>query len=181
MRIAITATDKHLDAEMDPRFGRAQFILIVDPGGTIVDVIDNEPNRAAMGGAGIGAAKMLSDKAVNVLLTGRCGPNARTALDAAGIEICEVQAGTVRDALERFNRGEVPQKAKIRIWLPGSFRPEADREAAAKPAGMPGTPGFGGGRGMGRGMGMGRGQGRGQGRGRGMGRGGGMGRGRGTW
>jgi predicted Fe-Mo cluster-binding NifX family protein len=169
MRIAITATDKHLDAEMDPRFGRAQFILIVDPGGTIVDVIDNEPNRAAMGGAGIGAAKMLSDKAVNVLLTGRCGPNARTALDAAGIEICEVQAGTVRDALERFNRGEV------------SSSDEADREAAAKPAGMPGTPGFGGGRGMGRGMGMGRGQGRGQGRGRGMGRGGGMGRGRGTW
>jgi predicted Fe-Mo cluster-binding NifX family protein len=157
MRVAITANGKDLDAEMDPRFGRAPFILIVDTEGTIVDVIDNEPNRAAMGGAGIGAAKMLSDRGVDVLLTGRCGPNARTALDAAGIQICEVQAQTPRRALEQFNRGELASLS------------DDDRDVTYSPRGNVGAPVLGRGRGLGMGRGMGRAMGR------------GMGRGRGTW
>lgn len=151
MKLAITATGKDLDAEIDPRFGRAQYILIVDPEGTIIDVIDNGPNRAAMGGAGIGAAKMLSDRKVDVLLTGRCGPNALAALDAAGIKICEAQSGTARQTLERFNRGEV------------SFVNDDGPGSATR------FPDVGGGTGMAGGRGM------------GMGRARGMGRGRGTW
>lgn len=147
MRIAITTTGNGLDAEVDPRFGRAQYILIVDPEGTIIDVIDNEPNRAAIGGAGIGAAKMLADRKVNVLLTGRCGPNALAALNAAGIQICEIPSGTARQALERFNRGEV------------SPVNDDSADSAARLPGVVGAPGIGRGRGMG--MGRGRGLGRG--------------------
>lgn len=152
MKLAITATGKNLDAEIDPRFGRAQCILIVDPDGTIIDVIDNEPNRAAMGGAGIGAAKMLADRSVNVLLTGRCGPNAQAALDAAGIRIYEVPSGSARQALERFNRGE------LRV---NSEPAAAGQPGAASVQGPAANRGMGMGRGMGGGRGMGRGRGRG--------------------
>ena len=156
MRIAITAAGKDLDAEIDPRFGRAQYVIVVDPDGNIIEVIDNEANRDAMSGAGIQAAKMLADKKVNVLLTGRCGPNATEALKAAGIDFREVRAGTVREALEDFNRGEIPKTS--------------DRGSDLDAAVLGFGPGRGGGRGQGAGGGRGRGIGRGMGRGRGGGR-----------
>ena len=31
MRIAISATNSDLDAEVDPRFGRCQYFIIADP------------------------------------------------------------------------------------------------------------------------------------------------------
>ncbi len=58
MKIAVTAMGTSLYANLDSRFGRAQYILILDPDGSILEVIDNAASRAAMGGAGIQAAKM---------------------------------------------------------------------------------------------------------------------------
>jgi predicted Fe-Mo cluster-binding NifX family protein len=107
MKIAITAMGKNLYANLDSRFGRAQYILILDSDGRVIEAIDNAASRAAMGGAGIQAAKMVADRKVDVVLTGKCGPNADAALKAAGIKIGEVQAGTVREVLERYNRGEI--------------------------------------------------------------------------
>jgi predicted Fe-Mo cluster-binding NifX family protein len=107
MRIAITATGKDVDSQVDPRFGRAQFILILDESGTIVEALDNSQNLNAMRGAGIQTAKILADRKVNVLMTGYCGPNAFTTLKAAGIKVGIEQSGTVKDTLDRFNRNEV--------------------------------------------------------------------------
>ena len=107
MRIAITATGTDVDSQVDPRFGRAQFILILDESGAIVEAVDNSQNLNAMRGAGIQAAKILSDKRVDVLMTGHCGPNAFTTLKAAGIKVGIEQSGTVKDALDRFNRKQV--------------------------------------------------------------------------
>lgn len=107
MRIAITATGKDVGSQVDPRFGRAQFILILDESGTVVEALDNSQNLNAMRGAGIQTAKNLADRKVDVLMTGHCGPNAFTTLKAAGIKVGIEQSGTVKDALDRFNRNEV--------------------------------------------------------------------------
>ena len=107
MKIAITAAGTDIDAQVDPRFGRAQHILIVDETGTILEAVDNSQNLNAMRGAGIQAAKLLSDRKVDVLMTGHCGPNAFTTLKAAGIKICTEQSGTVKETLDRLNRKEV--------------------------------------------------------------------------
>ena len=107
MRIAITATGTDVDSHVDPRFGRAQFILILDESGSIVEALDNSQNLNAMKGAGIQAGKVLSDKKVDVLMTGHCGPNAFKALNAARIKVVVEQSGTVKEALDRFNRNEV--------------------------------------------------------------------------
>jgi predicted Fe-Mo cluster-binding NifX family protein len=107
MKIAITATGKQIDSQVDPRFGRAQFILILDESGAVLEAVDNSQNLNAMKGAGIQAGKVLSDRKVDVLLTGYCGPNAFTTLKAAGIKVGVEQSGTVKDALDRFNRNEV--------------------------------------------------------------------------
>ena len=107
MRIAITSTGANLDADLDPRFGRAQYILIVGDDGAIAEAIDNATNRGAMQGAGIQAGRLLAEKKVDVLLTGNCGPNAFKALEAAGIKVCVGLQGSVKDVLQRFNNNEL--------------------------------------------------------------------------
>jgi len=107
MRIAITAASNEIDSEMDPRFGRAPYILIVDDEGTVIEVVDNAKNVNAMKGAGIQTAKMMADRKVDVLMTGHCGPNAFTALKAAGIRVVTEQSGSVLETLGRLKRNEV--------------------------------------------------------------------------
>ena len=107
MRIAVTALGKTLDDELDPRFGRAKYFVIVEEDGSISEVVDNSTNLNAMKGAGIQAGKVLADKKVDVLLTGHCGPNAFKTLNAAGIKVGVDLTGTVKEALEHFKQNEV--------------------------------------------------------------------------
>jgi predicted Fe-Mo cluster-binding NifX family protein len=107
VRIAVTAVGTNLESSMDPRFGRARYIVIIDETGEVIDVVDNSVNVNAMQGAGIQAAKLLSDRKVEVLMTGHCGPNAFKTLKAAGINVVVDQSGTVRQAFDRLTRNEV--------------------------------------------------------------------------
>ena len=107
MKIAVTATGKDIDANVDPRFGRAQYILILDSDGTVLEAIDNSANVNAMRGAGIQAGKILADRKVDVLITGYCGPNAFKTLNAAKINVVVEQSGKVREVIDRFNKHEV--------------------------------------------------------------------------
>jgi predicted Fe-Mo cluster-binding NifX family protein len=105
MKICVTATASTLDAQIDPRFGRCSYLVIVDSETMQFEAI---PNMAAgaTGGAGIQAAQTIANKGVKLLITGNVGPNAFGALSAAGIEIVTGAFGTVREAVERFKLGE---------------------------------------------------------------------------
>lgn len=107
MRIAVTSKGTDLDSQVDPRFGRATYILIVDSETFDFEILDNKENVNAFKGAGIQAAGMLSDNGAEVLLTGFCGPNAFKALNAAKIKVASDAKGTVRDAVESFNQGKL--------------------------------------------------------------------------
>jgi predicted Fe-Mo cluster-binding NifX family protein len=106
MKICVTATADSLDAQIDPRFGRCAYFVIVDSETMQFEAI---PNMAAgaTGGAGIQAAQTIANKGVTLLITGNIGPNAFGALSAAGIEIVTGAFGTVRGAVEKFKRGEL--------------------------------------------------------------------------
>lgn len=107
MKIAVTSKDADLGSEVDPRFGRAAYILIVDSETFEIEVLDNSENINAFKGAGIQAASMVSDKGAEVLLTGFCGPNAFKTLKAAKIKVVNNASGTVRDAVKAFNEGRL--------------------------------------------------------------------------
>ena len=106
MRIAITATKPSLDSEIDPRFGRCKYFVIVDPETTQVEAIENS---GAMGGGGVGiaTAQFTASKGVEVVLTGNCGPNAYNALTAAGIKVITGVAGSISDAIESYKSGKL--------------------------------------------------------------------------
>lgn len=107
MKIAITSQGTDLSARMDQRFGRAEFILVIDPQTLEFEVLDNEKNKNAFKGAGIQAAAMISDADATVLMTGFCGPNAFKTLSAAGIKVVNDQDGTIMDAVNRFKTGDI--------------------------------------------------------------------------
>jgi predicted Fe-Mo cluster-binding NifX family protein len=150
MKIAISSGGKTLDSQIDPRFGRCAYFVIVDTDDLSFEAFGNE-SVALGGGAGIQAAQFVASKGAKAVITGNVGPNAVQTLSASHVEVFAGQSGTIREAVERF---------KGRDFKPTSAPNVADHY------------GMGGGGGIGRGMGMGRGggMGRGQRMGRGMGR-----------
>ncbi|MCD6334325.1 MAG: hypothetical protein J7M27_03225, partial [Candidatus Latescibacteria bacterium] len=72
MKLAISAIEGHIEAEVDPRFGRAAYFLIVDTDTMAVKAIRN-PNLEALLGAGIQSAELVAREGAQVVLTGECG------------------------------------------------------------------------------------------------------------
>ena len=105
MKLAITSKGPSLDSEVDPRFGRASYIIIVDPETLEFEAIDNQENINALKGAGIKAATMISDKDVDYLFTGFCGPNAIKTLNAANIQVAVEMGGSVQEVIDIYNNG----------------------------------------------------------------------------
>ena len=173
MKVAISSSGRDLDSQIDPRFGRCAYFLIVETDDMSYEAFDNE-NIALGGGAGISSAQFVASKGAKVVITGNCGPNAVRTLSASGVELFINQTGTVKGAVERYNNGELMSTTDANVpdhYGMGGGGPVEDTQDLAPGGGMDMGRGVGGGRGMGRGMGKGRGM--------GMGRGGGIGRGMG--
>jgi predicted Fe-Mo cluster-binding NifX family protein len=168
MKVAVSSTGPGLDAEIDPRFGRCSYFVIVDSDSMEFESIEN-PNVMAAGGAGIQSAQLVAEKGAGILLTGHCGPNAFQTLQAAGIPVCVGVAGTVREAVENYKKGEIsPAEGPSAASKSGAGFGTGGSPIAGNPMGPGFGPGPGGG--MRRGMGRGMGGGMGCGMGRGMGR-----------
>ena len=112
MKIAVSSRGPQLTSEVDPRFGRASYILIVDSETSEIEVLNNSLNANAFKGAGIQAATMVSDKGANVVMTGYCGPKAFEVLAAANIRVVNDVGGTVSEAITRFKTGRVEFSAE---------------------------------------------------------------------
>ena len=106
MKICVSATGDKLEAQLDPRFGRCLYLIIVDSETMQFEAIPNMASGAT-GGAGIQAAQTIANKGAKVVITGNVGPNAFGALSAAGIEIVTAPSGTVREVVEKFKKGEL--------------------------------------------------------------------------
>jgi predicted Fe-Mo cluster-binding NifX family protein len=106
MKIAVSATGKDLNSPIDPRFGRCQYFLFVDPETMEFEVLENE-GLMAMGGAGVQAAQLIVQRGASVLITGNLGPNAASALSASGIKVYLVPGGTINDVITSYKSGSL--------------------------------------------------------------------------
>lgn len=61
MKIAVSSAGPDLESQVDPRFGRAQYLLVVDTDTLEFEALQN-PNVAVGGGAGIQTAQMIAAK-----------------------------------------------------------------------------------------------------------------------
>lgn len=114
MKVAVTAQGKTMESNIDPRFGRCQYFVIVDTEAGAFETIENTALDST-GGAGIRAAQMLSERKVDALITGNVGPNAIRTLKAEGIKAYTGASGTVQDAVNALKKGELDLAVKATV------------------------------------------------------------------
>jgi len=106
MKVAVSSTGTSLDSNVDARFGRCPYFIIYDTDSGNFEYIENQ-SRQAMGGAGIQTAQMLINQNVEAIITGNIGPNAYRVLSSSPIKVYSGVTGTVRDAIDRLEKGEL--------------------------------------------------------------------------
>jgi len=154
MKICVTATGSDLNAQVDPRFGRSQYFVIVDSDTMAFEAMVNEAMNAP-GGAGIQAAQAMVNKGVNVVISGNMGPNAFQVLSTADVKIATGAYGTVKEAVEMYKSGKLGETGASTVAAHAGMGATAPSGGFGMGVGMGGGRGGGGGRGMGRGMGLG--------------------------
>lgn len=159
MKVAISSTGKNLEAAIDERFGRCPYFLIVETDDMNVDVVDNT-NADLTASAGIQAAAIVASTGADAVITGSCGPKAMQVFNARNIRVILGQNGVIKDAVEKFRRGEIgTPMAENRARTSGGATTTSAPRLNPRESGGGGRGMGGGGRGMGgRGRGMGKGQ-----------------------
>lgn len=105
-KVCVTSQGDSLDSQVDPRFGRCRYFIIVDMKTLEFEAVENS-NINGMGGVGVQSGRLMADKGVKAVLTGNVGPNAFQTLKAAGIKMVSGVSGTVKEAIEKYSKGDV--------------------------------------------------------------------------
>ena len=155
MKIVISSTGPSLDSEVDPRFGRCQYFMVVDLDDMSFEALPNE-NLAQGSGVGIQAAKLVADRGAKAVLTGNIGPNAQDVLAEVGVDVIAGISGTVREKAQQYKNGELQPSNQPNARLIPDLRADANQSQRQRAQQVP-NAGSGMGRGMGMGMGVGRG------------------------
>jgi len=106
LKICLTAITNNLESQLDSRFGRSNYFIIMDPEKIQYEAIKNNIAKVSER-AGVLAAQIMVDKGIRFVITGNIGTRAMQALKTAGIEICIERNNTVKDAIAKFRRGEI--------------------------------------------------------------------------
>ena len=114
MKIAISSTGSDPDAQVDLRFGRCRYFVLVDDKEENYEFLDNEA-AALSGGAGLQAAQMIAEAGVKAVITGNIGPNAINVLKVAGIKAYHCGPGTVRKALQKYQDGSLQETSGYKV------------------------------------------------------------------
>ena len=108
-KIAIASSGVTLKSQVDPRFGRCQYFLIVDTKTEEFGVLKNTAAQAFQG-AGVSAAQMVADKSVEAVIAGNFGPNAINVLTSSGIKVFKAVFGiSVKNALKQYKENKLQQ------------------------------------------------------------------------
>ena len=106
MKIVLSAQGANLDSPFEPRFGRCEYFIFIDRD---TRQWQAEPNPASggSGGAGTQAAQFVVSNGAQVVISGRFGPHAYSALQAAGVELYACDQGCVSEALDSYMKGDL--------------------------------------------------------------------------
>lgn len=115
MKIVVTAQGAEMESEVDPRFGRAKYFVLVDTETGQHETHDNAQNLNAPQGAGIQAAQSVARLGANAVLTGHVGPKAFATLSAAGVAVFTGAAGTVKEAIEKHKARQLKTTDKADV------------------------------------------------------------------
>jgi predicted Fe-Mo cluster-binding NifX family protein len=109
MKIALTASGTTWDSMIDPRFGRAEFIVLFDEETEQVTVVDNSAVKHEAHGAGTATAQKMYELKPDVLITGNGpGGTAAQALKHLNMKIfIDAKEMTLKQAYEKYKQGKL--------------------------------------------------------------------------
>lgn len=109
MKIILTTTSPNIDANLDPRFGRGAYFLIIDSDTLQWHAVPN-PGCSSPGGAGIHAAQYVTNEQADAIISGKFGPNAASALKQSGIRMYQFGlCRTAKEALDQWKASKLQQ------------------------------------------------------------------------
>ncbi|MCB2196918.1 MAG: NifB/NifX family molybdenum-iron cluster-binding protein [Bacteroidetes bacterium] len=111
MKIAFTAKGTDWDSQMDPRFGRTEYILVYDDEKETFESFDNRDIENEAHGAGPKTSQKLFELGAQVLITGNGpGGNAATVLQKAGVKSFIGAGGmNVKEAYKAYKNNELKE------------------------------------------------------------------------
>ena len=114
MKVAVSSTGPNMDADIDPRFGRCPYFIIIDTESMAYEALENTI-AASSSGAGISTTQMITNIEVQAVLTGNCGPNAYQILEAAGIKLFTGISGNINDAIATYKNEQFSTTSKPNV------------------------------------------------------------------
>ncbi len=107
MKLAIPASGPTLDDQVDNRFARAPYIILINPEDGETSSLAN-PYAQEGGGVGPRVVQLLVQNQVTHLIAPRIGGHAETALLATGITVFMWEgSGSVSSAIELYKAGKL--------------------------------------------------------------------------
>ncbi len=109
MKIVFTAKGTTWDDQMDPRFGRADYLLVFDEDSEELTVIDNREQSQQEHGAGPRTAQKVVEVHPDIVITGNGpGGNAGKALESISLEMYVGAGGmSIKEAYEAYKAGKL--------------------------------------------------------------------------
>ncbi len=108
MKIAISSTEEGLESQVNARFGRCPYFVIVEIEDKKIKSEKTIKNTATaqFGGAGITAAQLIANEKVNAIITMNIGPRALGVFQQLSIEIYQ-GSGKIKDVVQQFIDGKL--------------------------------------------------------------------------
>jgi len=109
MKIAISSTGESIDDEIDSRFGRCPYFLVIEArkeeGISDVKVMENIALEQ-VSGAGITVGQMIGNEKPDAIITVNMGPKAFQVFEKLEIDIYSAK-GNIKQAVEDFFEGKL--------------------------------------------------------------------------
>jgi len=103
MKIAISSTGNNLESEVDARFGRCNYFLIVEIEDNKIkdfNAIENTA-KSQMGSAGISAGEIVAKQKVDAIITVNLGPRAFSVFEQFKIKTYQGE-GKIKEVVQKF-------------------------------------------------------------------------------
>lgn len=107
MKIAISATGRNIDSNINTKFERCPFFLIVDIEKNILSPIENKTkDRPHEIGGTVG--KLIANQEIDTVIANDIGPRAFEIFKQYGIKMYRAE-GLVEDAIQYLKDGKLPE------------------------------------------------------------------------
>ena len=108
MKLAITASGDTLESTIDPRFGRAKYVIQYDTdSGSVISVFENTYANAEHG-AGTGLVGWLTNQQVDGVIASQYGPKALDILKEAGTALWVAPSDlSIEQAIEKHKSNQL--------------------------------------------------------------------------